>query len=107
MFYSSVITSISEQMGVNSHLSDPHCIEHDLQQLVEEMDPLPWRVLQKLNSQSSNQSHQILGLQEQLGPMVTTTHYFLNGKSEPQYFKNDQTVMENILGLKLYFWKLN
>ena len=31
---------------------------------------------------------------------MTTTHYFLNGEAEPQFFSNTHTINENILGLK-------
>ena len=53
-----------------------------------------------MHSQAVNHEREINSLQDQMGPSVTTTHYFLSGEAEPQFFKNTQTVMENILGLK-------
>ena len=79
---------------------DPHAVEHDLQQLANTLDRPNWRVLHKLHSQTMNQERTINSLQDQVGAPVTTTHYFLSGEAEPQFFKNSQTVMENILGLK-------
>ena len=84
-----------------SQVVDPQGIEFDLIRLkLDNMEPLQWRVLQKLNSKSIQQGQKVQEIQDQIGPMVTTTHYFLNGEEEPQIFRNDQTVMENILGLK-------
>ena len=79
---------------------DPQGVGSDLQQLSETLDKENGRVLHKLHAQSVNHEREINSLQDQLGPLVTTTHYFLSGEAEPQFFKNSNTVMENILGLK-------
>ena len=79
---------------------DPQGINQDLQQLSQDLDRPHWRILHKLNANLMNQGRDIESLQEQVGPPVTTAHYFLSGESEPQFFSNKHTISENILGLK-------
>ena len=96
------VSILSQEMGVPSSAVsvDPQGIHQDLQQLSQDMDRSQWRVLHKLNANLMNHGRDIESLQEQMGPHVTTTHYFLNGETEPQYFSNTHTIGENILGLK-------
>ena len=87
-------------LQTSSTVFDPQGINQDLQQLSQNLDRSQWRVLHKLNAGLMNQGRDIESLQEQVGPHVSTTHYFLNGETEPQFFSNTHTISENIIGLK-------
>ena len=80
--------------------ADPQGVEQDLNQLSQHMDQSQWRVLHKLHSSSMNHGREIEALQDQVGSQMTTTHYFLSGETEPQFYSNKHSLNENVLGLK-------
>ena len=92
--------TIRPKTSVISEQFDPQHISEDIMAVSKTIDHSIWNILRKLNARGTASSIDIHGLQEQVGPALTTSHYFLNGQEEPQTFKDDQTLTENVLGIK-------
>ena len=80
--------------------ADPHGVLHDLHKTKDIVEANTWNILWKMHSKIQNHAFQIEGLNDQVGSSLTSADYFLNGQTEPQTFTDDQSVTENILGLK-------
>ena len=79
---------------------DPERITEDIRSIAASVDRSIWNVLRKINTRGTSLAMDLNNVQEHLGPHLSTAHYFLNGHEEPQTFKDDQTVTENLLGVK-------
>ena len=83
-----------------SQTADPQAILHDLQKIKESINKDTWNILWKMHSKIQSHAFQVEELNDHVGTHLTSADYFLNGQSEPQNYDDNQTMSENLLGLK-------